>query len=143
MNDIDVFQAQLAMLESKLSNLPQKETVLTHHFAEGVYGRELFIPADTIVIGKRHRHSTLNIVLSGAISIYMGEGIPAKRIDAPAMFVSPPFTKKLGYTHSDTVFINIHPANCTDVDAIEAEAIITDDEYTRMIESGKGVLCLG
>ena len=143
MNDIDVFQAQLATLESELSNLPQKETVLTHHFAEGIYGRELLIPADTIVIGRRHRHSTLNIVLSGSISVFMGEGVSVKRIDAPAIFVSPPNTKKIGYTHTDTVFVNVHPATGTDLEAIEAEAIITEEEYTRMVESGKGVLCLG
>jgi hypothetical protein len=135
--EIDVFRDQLGLLENRLGQLPQTETVLTHHFAEGVYGRELFIPADTIVIGKRHRHSTLNIVLSGSISIYMGPGVPTKRIDAPAMFVSPPGSKKLGYTHSDTVFVNVHPASGTDLGQIENEVIIPEDE------SGEEVICLG
>lgn len=129
-------------LEQILSNLPQVEEQVSHHFGGGVYARELFIPAGSLIIGKRHRHETLNLVLKGHISIYMGPGVPMKHIHAPAIFPSPPFTKKMGYAHEDTVFVNVHPTTETDLEKIEEEFIITEKEYIHLIEKGD-ISCLG
>lgn len=94
---------------------------ITHHFADGIYGREMFIPAGTMLTGKIHRFSTLNLLLQGDITVTTPEGV--KRIQAPAVFVSPPGCKKVGYAHTDTIWVNVHPTKLTDVAAIEQKFI--------------------
>lgn len=97
----------------------------THHFADGIYGRELFIPAGTVLTGKIHRHSTLNLLIQGDITVTTPDGM--KRIQAPAVFVSPPGTKKAGYAHTDTRWVNVHPTKITDLAAIEAKFIVPEE----------------
>lgn len=97
----------------------------THHFADGIYGRELFIPAGTVLTGKIHRHSTLNLLIQGDITVTTPEGM--KRIQAPAVFVSAPGAKKAGYAHTDTIWVNVHPTKITDLAAIEAKFIVPEE----------------
>ena len=122
----------LSDLEAKMLEFPQVETLLTHNFAEGVYVRELFIPKDTWIMGKRHRYETCNILLKGKLSLYMGKGVPAKVIEAPLIFNSKPGTKKFAFANEDTIFLNIHPTSELDVDKIEQEFIISENEFNEL-----------
>lgn len=92
-----------------------------HHFAEGVYGRELRIPAGVALIGKIHRHSTLNVLAEGELAVTTAEG--PKVLKAPAIFVSPAGAKKLGVAITDCVFLNVHASKETDLALLEAELI--------------------
>jgi hypothetical protein len=116
-------------LEKWMLKFPQEEAPVTHNFAPGVYVRELFIPADSWIMGKRHRYETCNILLKGKLSLYMGPGKPVKTIKAPLIFNSKPGTKKFAYAHEDTIFLNIHPTEKTDVEKIEQEFIISEEEF--------------
>ncbi len=127
-------------LENAMLKLPQVECTLTHNFAHGVYVRELHIPKDTIIMGKRHRFETCNIVLTGALSIYMGEDEPIKKIKAPCIFNTQSGAKKLGYTHEDTIFLNIIGTSERDIQKIEEEFIITEKEFIKEMEAKKCLL---
>ena len=131
--DLTIFKKQLSLvdLEKELLKLPQIEAPVKHNFAEGVYIRELFIPKDSLIIGKRHRYETCNILLKGELSIYMGPDIPVKRMKAPCIFNSKPGTKKMAYSHEDTIFINVHPTNERDLEKIEDEFIISEAEFIK------------
>lgn len=115
---------QIRVLEAAIGELPPAELVETHHFAEGIYGRELFIPAGTVLTGKVHRFATLNILAQGDISVTTPEGV--KRIQAPAVFVSPPGCKKVGFAHTDSVWINVHPSRIQDLAALESKFIVPE-----------------
>ena len=125
-------EPSLKDVEDWMLEFPQVEAPVTHNFAEGVYVRELFIPADSWIMGKRHRYETCNILLKGKLSLYMGSGVPAKTIEAPLIFNSKPGTKKFAYAHEDTIFLNIHPTTETDVDKIEQEFIISEEEFEKL-----------
>ena len=125
-------EPSLKDVEDWMLEFPQVEAPATHNFAEGVYVRELFIPADSWIMGKRHRYETCNILLKGKLSLYMGSGVPAKTIEAPLIFNSKPGTKKFAYAHEDTIFLNIHPTSETDVDKIEQEFIISEEEFEKL-----------
>lgn len=112
---------QLKALEGEISKLPPAECQVTHHFADGIYGRELFVRAGTVLTGKIHRHSTLNLLIQGEITVTTPEGV--KRICAPAVFVSPPGCKKAGFAHTDVRWVNVHPTKLQDLTAIEAKFI--------------------
>lgn len=111
--------------------------VETHYWADGVYGRELFIPAGTVLTGKIHKHSTLNFLMQGEITVTTPEGM--RRIKAPAIFTSDPGCKKAGYAHTDVIWVNVHPTKLKDLASIEAKFI--EPESQLMVK--KENLCLG
>ena len=143
-NEIEIFRDQLDLkaVESEMIAQEQVDIPVEHIFSGGVYIRQILIPKGTIVMGKRHRHETCNILLSGELSIYAGEGKESNRVKGPLMFTSPPGTKKLAYCHEDAIFMNIHPTEETDLEKIEEEFIIPEEEYIELIES-RGLKCLG
>ena len=97
---------------------------LTHHFAGGVYGRELFIPANTMIVSKIHRAKTLNIIAQGVISVISEQGIHTYQ--APHVFVSEPFTKRVVISHEDTLWVTAHGTYETDLLKVE-DAVIAKD----------------
>lgn len=108
-----------------------------HHFAPGVYLRELRIPAGVVLTGKIHRFETMNILAAGTIRVTTDDGV--KELTAPAIFNSAPGVKKAGFAVTDVVFLNIHPTDNTDLDEIEEEFIAPSFEA---LES-EDKLCLG
>ena len=119
-------------LERELGKLPQLELPLVHTFSGGVYIRELTIPKGAIIIGKRHRHETCNILMKGELELWVGEGLPTRRIKGPLLFTSPPLTKKAAVCIEEAVFMNIHPTEETDLEKIEAHFIIPEKEYLEL-----------
>lgn len=120
---------QIRALEHEIAKLPEVETPITHHFADGIYGREMFIPAGTVLTGKIHRDATLNILLSGEIHVTTDAGV--EKIVGPRVYVSPPGTKKVGYAHTDVRFMNVHPTKLRDLEAIEAKFIVPEAPLLR------------
>jgi hypothetical protein len=147
MDELVIFRKQLDLkeLENELLKLDQVEIPTEHQFMGGIYLRSISVPAGTLIIGKRHRNETCNILLSGIMSIYIGEDQPTKRLTGPCIFRSDPGSKKMGYAHTDCVFMNLHPTNETDLDKIEAEFIIPEEEF--LLHGAKSPeeveLCLG
>lgn len=132
MNDVTVLQtalrAKVHRAEAVMKTFPQVEMPVTNHFAQGVYARELFIPKDTILTGKIHKYSQLNILSQGEISVMTETGI--KRVKAPFHIVSPPGTKRIAYAHEDCVWTTIHGTLETDLEKIEEHFIAqTENEY--------------
>lgn len=107
-----VFKAEELMLQ-----MPQRELEVKHYFSQGVYARELYIPKDTILVGKLHKYKQLNILSKGDISVLIDEEV--KRIQAPFTVVSSAGTKRIAYTHEDSVWLTIHGTEETDIDLIE------------------------
>ena len=110
---------KLELLDAALAAMPQTEMPVTHHFSRGVYCRELFIPRHTVLTGRIHKHSQINVLLQGDISVLTEGGI--KRMQAPAVFSSPPGTKRAGYAHEDTIWLTICGTDNTDPDTLEDE----------------------
>ncbi len=102
-----------------------KKLPLTHHICNGVYARELFIPAGTILTGRIHKTKHISIIQQGDISVMTEEGM--KRIQGPAVIQSEKGMKRAGYTHADTIWITIHPTELTDIDEIENSLFYDSD----------------
>lgn len=127
---IDVLEVEEKMLQAK-----QAEADVVHIFLGGVYIRQCFLPAGMLVVGKRHRHKTCNILLEGRVIVYAMNGETIEYV-APCIFESESFVKKLVYTLEDTIFTNIHPTALTDLKEIEKEFIISEEEYEAFIRGG-------
>lgn len=114
---------RILSLQDWLSELPQLDSPLKHHFAPGMYGREMFIEQGALVVGKIHSHEHLNVVSKGKVLVLTEFGL--EEITAPATFVSKVGTKRVVYAQEDTVWTTIHanPSNTTDLDELESEII--------------------
>jgi len=117
-----------------LETQEQVETPITHSIFGGIYTRAMFIPKDTLIIGKRHRNATCNMLIQGTISIYMGEDLPVRTLIGPCVFPSEPFSQKLGYAHTDVIFVTVHPTSETDVNKMEEILTIPEEEYEKLKE---------
>lgn len=122
--------------EDLIKSLPQIEPPLEHGFAPGVYARKMFIAAGVAVSGKVHKYAHWNVVLRGKIVVMTETG--TKEITAPAMFVSPAGTKRIGYAVEDTEWVTIHPTDETDVEKIENDiAVDTYEELSALTFDGE------
>lgn len=121
--NIVALEANIRHLQAE-HHLPDIECPLTHIFAPGMYGRQIFVPADTLVVAKIHRHAHLVIVMKGRGLVATEEG--PKHYEGPSMFVSKAGTKRVVYVYEDTVWATVHLTNETDLDKIEDELIAPD-----------------
>lgn len=120
-------------LAKKYKNIA-KELPVTDTVCNGIYYRELFIPADVALTGKVHREKHLCMLLSGDISVLTDDGM--KRIQAPYTFVSEPEMKRAGYAHTDCIFATVHQTELTDIQQIE-EALFYDSDLSWIEETLK------
>ncbi len=118
-------------LQVALGLLPQVHIEPKHYFATGMYGRELLMPAGTLIVGKIHKHEHLAIMVYGDILVYTEQG-GKRRLKGYNMMVSPPETKRVVYPFEDTLWITIHldPESKRDADALEPDLITPDDSET-------------
>ena len=124
--------AKVIEAEKYLKTLPQRELKVEHDFSFGVYARILYIPRDTILTGKLHKYPQINLLRQGDISVLVGDKV--KRLKAPFVVASPAGTKRIAYTHSDTIWITIHKTDLRDLVQIEQTFIAQDEqEYLEFI----------
>lgn len=97
------------------------EPYTKHHFAPGIYTRELTIPAGTVLTGMIHRHEIQNILVSGTIRVTTDEGVV--ELTGPKIFNSAAGTKKAGYAITDVIWLNVHATESTDLKEIETHFI--------------------
>lgn len=109
-------QAVMEGMESALDQFP-----LTHHFAPGVYAREMHLPAGHVIVGKIHKHAHLNIIQKGVVVVSTEEG--RKEMVGPCVFTSYAGTKRAVYIREDAIWLTIHVTEETDLDKIENEVI--------------------
>ncbi len=129
--------AQIERLENLIRQGEQVDLPPKHYFSDGIYAREITIPAGTVLTGKMHRTEHINVVSRGCITVWTEGGM--KRISAPFTFVSKPGTKRAGYAHEETVWTTFHsnPDNERDLLLLEDALIIPANNQM------EGSQCLG
>lgn len=116
-------------LQRELRGLPQVEMEPIHRFTDGLYTRELTIPADTFVIGKTHRHAHPVFLMKGKVTIGdVGAGEVPETIEAPSIWTSQPGAKRVLYTHTECVFATCHATHETDLVKLEEQLIVPEIE---------------
>ena len=105
-------------------NLGDEADPAKHFHAPGTYGRQLFIPADQLIVGKIHKYSHINIISSGIINVVTEFGVARyDATDHPVTFISEPGTKRVVYAVTDTYWTCVHATNEKDLEKIEDEVI--------------------
>ena len=136
---VDRMRAEVLAIEDWMRQAPQIEMPVTHHFAKSVYGRELHIPKGTVLTGKIHKYSQLNVLVSGELSVLTEHGV--RRVKPPFVIVSPAGIKRIAYAHEDSVWLTVHGTDEQDVDKIEQQFIAQDEQayiaFVKAIENAE------
>ena len=114
-------------LEETIQDMAGGNFPTCHHFAKGIYVRETLLPANSVCVGKIHRHSTVNIITMGLVKAFNPEQPDLdKFMNAPYTFVSPGGSKRCVYAAQDSIWCTVHATESTDLEDIEEEFIIKD-----------------
>lgn len=117
---------KIERLESAMLQMPQVDLPVKHYFADGMYAREMFIPAGTVLTGAVHLFEHINVCAKGDISVLTEDG--AKRVKAPATMIARPGTKRVGYAHEDTIWITFHATDAKTVEEAEAKLVVANHD---------------
>jgi hypothetical protein len=134
-----VTRKQVMELEDGINAHPNQinlDSHTHHHFAPGVYLRELFIPEGVVITGAIHRTKHITIVASGTVRITTDDGV--RELTGPAVFVSEIGAKKAIYAITDATVMNPLPTKLTDIDEIEDAFIAPSFEALEHIEQEIG-----
>jgi hypothetical protein len=113
------------------------EWPLKHSFSNGIYARELTIPAGGLIVGKVHKTQHHNFLLKGEIIVLTEKG-GVKLLQAPCTMVSEPGTQRVGYALTETVWTAVHSneSNTQDIDLLEKENVVnTPADYLEYKEN--------
>lgn len=121
--DYPPIRREVDRLERAMLALPQVEIPVEHGFGPGFYARTITIPADTVLTGMVHATEHIFMVTKGDITLVTDDGEPV-RVQAPFQCISRPGMKRAGYTHADTVCVNIHITTETDLEKLESALIV-------------------
>jgi hypothetical protein len=115
-----------------------------HHFSDGIYAREMLIPAGMLLIGKIHKYPQLNIMSQGDMSVLTEDGI--RRVQAPYHIKSPAGTQRIAFAWADTVWTTILATTETDPAKIEEHFVVDNDDvyavFLRGITDQRDAQCL-
>lgn len=113
---------------------------LEHSFSDGIYVRQISIPAGTLLTGKIHKHDHPNFLLKGKVIVVTEDG--EEEYLAPKSMISRAGTKRALYAVTDLVWTTIHhnPTNTQDLGELEKIVIAsTYSEYDKFIKLEQGL----
>lgn len=117
--------ARLDELELKLlaSDAPAVELPLIHRFTPGLYAREIFMPAGTLLTSRQHETEHPYVILTGRVRVLVA-GECVEELVAPHVGVTKPGTRRLLYIAEDCRWITFHPnPDDENLEQIEARII--------------------
>jgi hypothetical protein len=115
----EALRARIYALEAALLEAPQTDCPVVHHYAPGVYVREMHVPPFTVLTGAVHKTEHLAMLVKGRIEVLTEDGLQV--LEAPCTLLSRPGIKRVGRTFEEgAVWSTVHanPDDCRDMDVI-------------------------
>jgi len=120
------FRSKINKLQEDITKIPgtsgeaiHKINPVKHTFAGGCYVREIYNPANELIITKIHKKEHPFFLMKGEMSILTEEGI--QHIKAPYQGVTKIGTKRVIYTHEECIFTTVHAISTTSISEAEEE----------------------
>lgn len=95
-----------------------------HRFTNGIYSRELTMPAGTIIVGKRHAQEHLVTMTKGFCTCITERGW--EDLNGSITFVSPAGEKRVLFVHEETTWITTHRTDAKTLELAEKELILSE-----------------
>jgi hypothetical protein len=112
-------RAKVESLERAMQSFDPVELPLRHYFANGLYAREMTVPAGVTLTGAVHRTTHLCILSKGRVHVATEDGV--LDLIAPATLVAHPGAKRAIHAVEDSVWTNVHATTETDLDKLVEE----------------------
>ena len=112
-------RAKVERLGAAMVGIDPVDCPITHHFAPGIYAREMVVPAGTILVGAVHKTKHLSILSKGRAVVATADGI--KQMSAPCTLIADAGAKRSITAIDDCVWTTIHATTTTDIDALVSE----------------------
>ncbi len=110
---------------------------VVHHFAPGIYAREMRVPAGAVITSKVHKFENLSILSKGRMALYMEDGT-VREVGAGFHIVAPPGARRVAFVLEDAVWTCMHNTDERDLEKIEAHFIAqTPADYQRFLQHEK------
>lgn len=107
---------------------PMPDCKLKHIFSDGIYVREVTMPAGSLIVGRIHTTEHLNEVISGECQIFTADEELVIRKGGD-IFTSKAGVQKVGLCITDVVWRTIHATNETNIEKLEQElSVLTYEE---------------
>ncbi len=90
-----------------LNNFPIIDCPVTNRFTDGMYVREIFMPAGAFITSKIHKTQHQYFILKGKAIVWI-DGIE-QILEAPYIGVTEPETRRVLYILEDTIWATSHP----------------------------------
>jgi hypothetical protein len=124
-------------LENVLKHFPQAECPTRHHFAPGMYAREMTVPKDVTATGAVHKTEHLTII-SGHCLLTTDDG--PKEFKGYHTIVSKPGAKRAIYAIEDTIVTTIHATEETDLEKLCG--LLTESSHDELLGGPKNMQLL-
>lgn len=111
-------RARVEALEAAMVQLPPVDCPIRHHFADGLYAREISIPAGAVVTGAVHKTSHLILVTQGRLQMVTPDG--TRKVCAGDVIECAAGMKNAMYALEDAKWVNLlsNPSNLSDTDQL-------------------------
>jgi hypothetical protein len=118
------FHSKVDQLEKAMINSGKAPAACqwTHIFTPGLYTRQIFMPAGSLITSEIHKTEHPFIVSQGVVSVLM-EGEEELKIKAPYIGVTKPGTRRVLFVHEDCIWTTCHPTDKTTVEEVAAEIL--------------------
>ena len=117
-------RARVLAMESAMLAMPEHHITIepVHRFAQGLYAREVTLPAGTTATGMIHGQEHICIISKGRALVVIEGG--TQEIAAPATMIVPRGTKNCVHALEDTVWTTIHATEARTPEEAEATLIL-------------------
>ena len=103
----------------------QEVCPVTHHLDNGLYTREIFMPAGQLVVSFIHKQNHPSFFMEGEMSLLMDTG-EVKRVKAPMVVHTEVGTQRVAYIHEDVRWACVYRTDATTIEAAEREVYTMD-----------------
>lgn len=117
---------QIHALQSSMVVMPDADSgpAPVHLFTEGMYYRQVTLPAGQVIVSKRHAREHFCTISKGSATVFTEDGMT--RITGPYVFISPAGAKRVLLVHEDIVWATVHRTEFTDLDEVEKDLIMDE-----------------
>lgn len=127
---------RIETVETKMMECAQVVMPVTDRFADGMYVREITIPAGTLLTGRVHLREYVDIMLNGDILVATPEGV--KRLTGDNVMIGSAGRKRIGYALQDTRWVTVHNCPVKDGDEyVNKHTVFGMKEYNALLEAPK------
>lgn len=119
-------------IEAVILDQVQVVCPVKHHFTNGLYCREIFMPANTVITSKVHNTQHPYIISHGRVAVIReDEGFDI--LEAPHFGVTVPGTRRILHTLEDTVWTTCHVTDVVPVSSSEEDIQAAVDKIEAII----------